>query len=77
MDFSSTAVISSHMRWRTPIAGLVILFGLLIYLSLIMSITDFLPENLFIGTIFYLVAGLAWIPGVMFMLGWAHRDPSP
>jgi hypothetical protein len=47
-----------------------------IYLGLIANIVDFLPENLFLGTIFYLVAGLAWIPGVMFVLGWAHRDPS-
>lgn len=77
MDFSSAAVISYRMRWRTPIAGLVILCGLAIYLGLIVNIADFLPENLFLGTIFYLVAGLAWIPGVMFVLGWAHRDPPP
>jgi hypothetical protein len=64
------------MRWRTPIAGLVILVGLAIYLGLIVNIADFLPENLFLGIIFYLVAGLAWIPGVIFVLGWAHRDPS-
>jgi hypothetical protein len=76
MDFSSATAISCRMRWRTPIAGLVILFGLAIYLSLIANLADFLPENLFLETIFYLVAGLAWIPGVMFVLGWAHRDPS-
>jgi hypothetical protein len=76
MDFFSAAVISCRMRWRTPIAGLVILFGLAIYLGLIVNIADFLPENLLLGIIFYLVAGLAWIPGVIFVLGWAHRDPS-
>lgn len=77
MDFFSAAVISCPMRWRTPIAGLVILCGLAIYLGLIVNIADFLPGNLFLATIFYLVAGLAWIPGVMVMLGWAQRDPTP
>lgn len=76
MDFSSATVISYRMRWRTPIAGFVILCWLAIYLGLALNIADFLPENLFLGTVFYIIAGLAWIPGVMFLLGWAHRDPS-
>jgi hypothetical protein len=77
MDFSSAAVISYRMRWRTPIAGFVILCWLTVYLGLALSIADFLPKNLFLETVFYILAGLAWIPGVMFVLGWARRDPSP
>ena len=62
------------MRWRTFIAGFGILLFLTIYIALILNISDLLSDNLFISTIFYLLAGLAWIPFVVKLMGWAQRD---
>lgn len=64
------------MRWRTLIAGFGILFFLTIYIALILNISDLLSDNLLISTIFYLLAGLAWIPFVVKLMGWAQRDKS-
>ncbi|MFL2933305.1 MAG: DUF2842 domain-containing protein [Thalassobaculaceae bacterium] len=62
------------MRWRTFIAGFGILLFLTIYIALILNISDLLSDNLLISTIFYLLAGLAWIPFVVKLMGWAQRD---
>ena len=62
------------MRWRTFIAGFGILLFLTIYIALILNISDLLSENVLISTIFYLLAGLAWIPFVVKLMGWAQRD---
>jgi len=64
------------MRWRTLIAGFGILLFLTIYIALILNISDLLSDNLLISTIFYLLAGLAWIPFVVKLMGWAQRDKS-
>jgi len=62
------------MRWRTFIAGFGILLFLTIYIALILNISDLLSDNVLISTIFYLLAGLAWIPFVVKLMGWAQRD---
>ena len=57
-------------------AGFGILLFLTIYIALILNISDLLSDNVLISTIFYLLAGLAWIPFVVKLIGWAQRDES-
>ena len=64
------------MRWRTFIAGFAILLILTLYIILILNISDLLPANLFVETVFYIVVGVAWIPLVVKLMGWAQRDNS-
>jgi len=62
------------MRWRTSIVGVTIPLGLLLYTVLAVNVSDFLPESLLLQTVFYILAGLAWIPAVVMLIGWAQRD---
>jgi hypothetical protein len=49
---------------------------LALYIILILNISDLLPANLFVETIFYIAVGVAWIPLVVRLMGWAQRDNS-
>ena len=62
------------MRWRTPVAGLITILLLFFYSALIINIADWLPHNLFFQTIYFIVAGLIWIPPVIKLMGWASKD---
>jgi len=62
------------MRWRTPIAGLTTILFLFFYSAVIINIADFIPEHLFFQTVYFLVAGLIWIPAVVKLIGWANKD---
>ena len=62
------------MRWRTSIVGVTIPLGLLLYTVLVVNVSDFLPESLLLQTVFYILAGLAWIPAVVMLIAWAQRD---
>ena len=62
------------MRWRTPIAGLTTILFLFLYSAVIINIADFIPEHLFFQTVYFLVAGLIWIPAVVKLIGWANKD---
>lgn len=62
------------MRWRTPIVGVAIPLGLFLYTVLVVNVSDFLPDSLLLQTVFYILAGLAWIPPVAMLIGWAQRD---
>ena len=59
---------------RTPIAGLTTILFLFLYSAVIINIADFVPEHLFFQTVYFLVAGLIWIPAVVKLIGWANKD---
>lgn len=64
------------MRWRTPIAGFVMLFGLSLYVAGAINLADYLPANGLLEVLYYLVAGLLWVPPMLAVLKWASRDPG-
>jgi hypothetical protein len=64
------------MRWRTLTAGFGILLVLALYTILIINISDFLPDVLLFQTVYYIIAGLAWIPAVLVLMGWAQKDQT-
>ena len=64
------------MRWRTPLAAAVILVSLTIYVPAASFLADMLPQNRWLGAIYYFFAGIAWLPPVIWVMGWAHADPN-
>lgn len=64
------------MRWRSPLAGLVIIAGLVLYVVAAVMLADFLPDNVLVETLYYVVAGVVWIWPAVSVIGWARRDPG-
>ncbi len=62
------------MRWRTPLAGLAILGGLAVYIALAVTLADIVPDHALVEALYYLLAGLLWIPPAVSVIGWAKRD---
>jgi len=62
------------MRWRTPIGGLAILIGLTAYAVTAATLGGALPDHALLQAVYYLVAGLLWIPPAVWIMGWAKRD---
>lgn len=64
------------------LAGTVLLLALLIVYSLLaMALgATLLPRatsNLLLQTLFYAIAGLAWLPPAMWIVSWMHRGDKP
>lgn len=64
------------MRWRTPLAALAILVSLVLYVVAASLLADALPHSVWLSTIYYLFAGVAWLPAVIWVMGWARADPD-
>ena len=66
-------------RWRSTIAVLLILVGLVIYSLVAMVVgTYFLPDHWAAELSFYLIAGIAWIWPSAKLIGWAAKtDATP
>lgn len=62
------------MRWRTPLGGLAIMIGLAAYVVAAATLGSALPDHGFLQAVFYLAAGLLWIPPAVWIMGWAKRD---
>lgn len=62
------------MRWRTPIGGLVILVGLIAYAVAAATLGGALPDHALLQAVFYLAAGLLWIPPAVWIMGWTKHD---
>ncbi|NQW09493.1 MAG: DUF2842 domain-containing protein [Alphaproteobacteria bacterium] len=62
------------MRWRTPIGGLILLAGLIGYAAAAVTLADGLPDNGLVEALYYLAAGLLWIPPAVAVIGWTKRD---
>jgi hypothetical protein len=65
------------MRWRTPLAAIAILVFLAIYVALASLLADLLPDIFWLVAIYYCVAGIVWLPMVLWIMGWARQDPEP
>ena len=62
------------MRWRSPLAGLVIIAGLVLYVIAVVVVADYVPDHILAETVFYVVAGIIWIWPAISVIGWARRD---
>lgn len=62
------------MRWRSPLAGLVIIAGLVLYVIAVVSLADFVPDHVLAETLYYVVAGIVWIWPAVSVIGWARKD---
>lgn len=62
------------MRWRTPIGGMVLIAGLVLYAAAAVTVADLLPTNRLVEALYYIAAGLLWIPPALAVMGWAKRD---
>ena len=64
------------MRWRTPLAAVTIVASLVLYVFAASLLADFLPDSLWIKTTYYVFAGIAWLPPVIWIIGWTAADPE-
>lgn len=62
------------MRWRSPLAGLVIIAGLVVYVVAAVTLADFVPDHVLAETLYYVVAGVVWIWPAISVIGWARQD---
>lgn len=64
------------MRWRSPLAGLAIIAGLVLYVVAAVTLAGFLPDHIVVETVYYLAAGVLWIWPAVSVIGWARRDDT-
>lgn len=64
------------MRWRSPLAGLAIMLGLVVYVAVVVTLADFVPDHALVEAVYYLVTGLLWIWPAVAVIGWAKRDDT-
>lgn len=62
------------MRWRSPLAGLAIIAGLVLYVIAVVTLADFVPDHVLAETLYYVVAGIVWIWPAVSVIGWARKD---
>ena len=64
-------------RWRHLLVAVGIIPAFLLYITLVMVLTDYLTNFHFvIDLLFYVVAGLAWIPVSVKIIGWLAKHES-
>ena len=64
-------------RWRHLLVAVGMIPAFLLYITLIMVLTDYLTNIHFvIDLLFYLVAGLAWIPASVKIIGWLAKHEA-
>ena len=64
-------------RWRHLVVAIGIIPAFLLYITLVMVLTDYLTDIHFvIDLLFYVVAGLAWIPASVKIIGWLAKHEA-
>ena len=64
-------------RWRHFLVAVAMVPTLLIYLGLMMQIADFVTDiHILLDLVFYVGAGLAWIPMAGRVVGWLAKHES-
>ena len=64
-------------RWRHLLVAVLVGPALLCYLILAMAVSDFVVGiSVFSDFLFYVFAGLAWIPAASFVIGWLADHES-
>lgn len=61
-------------RWRHLLVTILLVPALVIYLAVAMRLADFVTGyHMLVDFLFYLLAGLAWIPGAAMVIGWLAK----
>ena len=64
-------------RWRHLTVAIGLVPALIIYVGLVMRVADMVTDiHMVLDFLFYLVAGLAWIPAASKVVGWLARHES-
>ena len=64
-------------RWRHLVVAIALVPALLIYVGLVMQLADVVGNIHFIlDALFYLVAGLIWVPVAGRVVGWLAKHES-
>ena len=64
-------------RWRHLTVAVGLVPALLIYVGLILQLADMVTNiHLVLDFVFYLLAGLAWIPAANKVVGWLAKHES-
>ena len=64
-------------RWRHLIVAVGLVPGLFIYIGLVMQLADMVTNiHIVLDFVFYLLAGLAWIPAASKVVGWLAKHES-
>ena len=64
-------------RWRHLLVAIGIIPAFLLYITLVMVLTDYLTDIHFvIDLLFYVVAGLAWSPASVKIISWLAKHES-
>ena len=64
-------------RWRHLIVAVGMVPALVIYLGLVMQVADFVTDiHIMLDFLFYVVAGLLWIPLAGKVVGWLAEHES-
>jgi len=62
------------MRWRVLITGIFMVFWLIFYSVLAVTLVGFIDAHPVVNGILYAVLGLAWIFPLMWLFKWAAKD---
>ncbi|WP_028793978.1 DUF2842 domain-containing protein [Thalassobaculum salexigens] len=62
------------MRWRSPLAGLAIIAGLVLYVVAVVTLAELVPDHVLAETLYYVVTGIVWIWPAVSVIGWARKD---
>lgn len=63
-------------RMYTKISSILIVLWMVFYLSIAWYISSYLPENIFLQLIYYIVASLLWIPLAVKIIAWANDNDN-
>lgn len=64
-------------RWRHLIVAVGTIPAFVFYIGLVLYLTDFVTEiHWFIDLVFYVIAGLAWIPVSVKIIDWLARHEA-
>ncbi|MGC6529964.1 MAG: DUF2842 domain-containing protein [Candidatus Puniceispirillaceae bacterium] len=64
-------------RWRHFLIAVGVVPAFIFYIALVMFLTDYLTEiHWLIDLLFYVIAGLAWIPACVKIIDWLARNEA-
>ncbi len=63
-------------RWRTAVAGLVLVFGLIAYIALAVWLIELVPEGSLWRWPLYIGLSFAWIWPALKLSRWTLKDPG-
>ena len=64
-------------RWRTPLAGLIVILWLIFYAFLVMLVAENLIHvSAWLIWPFYLIAGIVWVFPCAYIFKWSSKDPG-